>query len=42
MLAIFYYTDGCIVEREFETLDQCRASAQSEGAHLDYWEEVDD
>jgi hypothetical protein len=42
MTATFYYTDGTVVERVFETPDQCRAFAQAEGDHLDYWEVMED
>ena len=41
-VTVFYYTDGSIVEREFDTPEARNAFAQAEGDHLDYWEVIED
>lgn len=38
MKAIFYYSDGSIVEHEFESEEELWHFAQCEGDHLEWWE----
>jgi len=42
VVAVFYYTDGSLVEREFETEGELRNFVHAEGDHLEYWEFVDE
>lgn len=42
IIAVFYYTDGTVVAREFPLTEDAIRFAQSEGDHLDFWELKDD
>ena len=40
--AIFFYTDGTIVERQFDSREDCNFFANCEGDHLEYWHHIDE
>jgi hypothetical protein len=40
--AIFWYSDGSTVEREFDSKADAQWFAANEGDHLDYWEFAQD